>query len=456
MNGTHAMHETVEIPGPRGSRCLGSLHEFRSGMLEFFERCRAEYGPICLFKLGGRRMVLLSEPKWIEQVLVKQNKSFQKHFAVRLLRPVLGNGLLLSEGRQWLRQRRLIQPGFSRQFHDDLAGIVKRHTGRLAEDWRRAPRRDLYRDMTQLTVRIAAEAFLGVSSEDDSHEVAEHLEVIHADFEHRFQQLFNLPVWLPTRRNRRLRSAVRGLTDIIDRMIVERQRDAAERRDALALMLQARDETGKGMPRKLLRDEVMTLLLAGHDTTANALTWTWYLLAQHPEAVDALRAEWTQEPTQPDTQLPYTDAVIRESMRLYPPVYLFGREAMGPVQLGDYRLREGDTVVMSQWVVHRDARYYEDPLAFRPQRWLSGACQDNPHYAYFPFGGGPRVCLGKDAAMVEAAVILSGLAGAFQVDLEDHDAITAWPTVTLRPSGPVWAHVSPVTQTQPRHLEKSR
>jgi cytochrome P450 len=437
---------TKRIPGPRGNWLLGNLTEFRSGMLPFFERCRREFGTVVKFRLGPRKLLLISDPALIEKVLVTQNKSFKKHFGTRLLKPVLGKGLILNEGKDWLKQRKLIQPAFSRKFTDEFSRIVTRHTTDLANHWLKSPRRDLYHDMTQLTVRIAADAFLGIRNTEQMEEIGEHLEVIHADFEYRFQRAMNLPTCFPTSRNLRLRKSVRGLTSIIDRMIDLRQLDAKEHQDALSLLLCARDERGERMPRQLLRDEVMTLLLAGHDTTANGLTWTWSLLAEHPEVLHRLQHE-LEDPGL--TQREGSDAmlaeqIIKESMRLYPPVYMFGREATCSLSLDETPVRKGDSVVMSQWVVHRDARYFPDPEEFKPERWTTDFERSLPKYAYFPFGGGPRVCIGKQMAMLEAVGVLAILAKKFSLSLESPQDVQPWPTVTLRPKGPVWATVRKV------------
>lgn len=445
------------IPGPRGSWMLGSLAEFRSGMLPFFDRCRREYGTVVAFRLGPRRLILVSDPSLIEEVLVRRNKSFKKHFATRLLKPVLGNGLLLSEGSLWLRQRRLVQPSFSRRFTNEFVEIVKLHTSRLADVWKQSTRRELYHDMTQLTVQIAAHAFLGVSEADDTEEIGDCLETIHADFEHRFQRSWNMPAWMPTPRNRQLRTAVRSLTGIIDRMINERRHDVDGRHDALSLLLQAKDEDGRRMPRQLLRDEVMTLLLAGHDTTANGLTWTWSLLAQHHDVMDRLREELHEaedEEASPDANS-FAQQVIKESMRLFPPVYLFGREATCSLGLGDFSIRKGDSVVMSQWVVHRDESYFANPLQFAPERWSPEFERTLPKYAYFPFGGGPRVCIGKEVAMLEASVVLATLASKFRLTLEDPTCVIPWPTVTLRPRGAVWATVENLIQAPPPAMDRT-
>lgn len=436
------------IPGPQGTWLLGNLPEFRLGMLPFFERCRREYGKVVAFRLGPKRLILVSDPSLIEDVLVTQNKRFRKHFATRLLKPILGRGLLLSEGSQWLRQRRLVQPAFSRRFTDEFAAIVKLHTSRLAIDWEQNRRRDLYRDMTQLTVQIAAHAFLGISAAHDSEQIGDCLEVIHADFEHRFQRFWQLPTWVPTSRNRRLRKAVHSLTAIIDRMIDERRRETDGRHDALSLLLRAEDEVGQRMPLQLLRDEVMTLLLAGHDTTANGLTWTWSLLAQHPGVMNRLRAELS-ETTGPrhTADVPcFAHKVIKESMRLFPPVYLFGREATQTIRLGDFSICKGDSVVISQWVVHRDESYFPNHLDFDPDRWSEEFERALPKYAYFPFGGGPRVCIGKEVAMLEATTVLAILAPRFDLFLEDPSELVPWPTVTLRPKNSVWAEVRRASQ----------
>ena len=434
---------TRDIPGPGGSWLLGNLADFRAGMLPFFERCRRDYGTVVALRLGPRRLILLSDPSLIEEVLVTKNKSFKKHFATRLLKPVLGNGLLLSEGNQWLRQRRLVQPAFSRRFTDEFVQIVRLHTSRLADTWRQNPRRELYHDMTQLTVQIAAHAFLGISDAEDTEEIGACLEVTHADFERRFQQPWSLPTWIPTAPNRQLHRAVQSLTSIIDRMIDERRKDADGRHDALSLLLRAEDEQGERMPRQLLRDEVMTLLLAGHDTTANGLTWTWSLLAQHDGVMSRLRDELrhAKSETHPRDEASFARKIVKESMRLFPPVFVFGREAISAMNLGDYPIQKGDSILMPQWVVHRDAQFFPDPLAFDPDRWTTEFERELPKYAYFPFGGGPRVCIGKEVAMVEATGVLAALASEFDVSLEDPAGLTPWPTVTLRPKGPVWAHI---------------
>lgn len=445
------------IPGPTGGWLMGNLSEFRQDNLAFYERCKRDFGPMAAFRLGFRRLIMVSDPDLIEEVLVTRNRSFNKHFATRLLRPVLGNGLLLSERTPWLLQRRLIQPAFSRRFIEQFVSIVQLHTSRLAEKWRADPRRDLYHDMTQLTVQIAAHAFLGVSETAETESIGESLETIHADFEYRFQNPWHLPYWIPSAQNRKLRHAVKQLTTIIDRMIETRRNDAEQHFDALSLMLRAEDEDGCRMTTQLLRDEVMTLLLAGHDTTANSLTWTFSLLANHPQIASDLRAERNENDS---SSLSSTDTfalkTVKESMRLFPPVYIFGREAIKPVQLGEFKIGRGDTVVMSQWVVHRDEQFYPSANDFSPDRWTPEFERQLPKYAYFPFGGGPRVCIGKEMAMLEAVNVVAMLAREFVIELESVDDLQPWPTVTLRPRNAVWATVSSNGQSTPSITKESK
>ena len=450
-NGRHVDRRSnviSSLKGPRGHWLLGNLREFRAGMLLFFEKYRDEFGAMSEFRLGRRHIILLSEPSLIEEVLVTQNRIFRKHFGVQLLKPVLGNGLLLSEGPFWLRQRRMMQPAFSRQLSAGFAGIVLHHACRLSQDWQAQPHRDLYRDMTAFTAQVAAEALLGVEMSSDMRAITEALEEIHADFEFRFQQIFNFPMWIPTQSNRRLRGAVMKLTAVIDRMISIRRRTGANGHDALALLIRAGDETGQRMSNQQLRDEVMTLLLAGHDTTANAITWSWYLLSQHPQEAAKLQRETLavlqgRSPTSSDLgSLRCCRNVLLESMRLYPPAYMIGREAVCDCTVGGIKVRKGTSILLCQWLVHRDPRYFDRPLEFLPDRWNENFERRLPPYAYFPFGGGPRVCIGKELALLEGALVLAVLGSRFNIRLEQPQEVRPWPTVTLRPAKGVEAKVT--------------
>jgi cytochrome P450 len=259
-------------------------------------------------------------------------------------------------------------------------------------------------------------------------------------FVRRWRSVYPLPVWIPTPTNLRLKRAVRQLDAIVYGFIKERRASGGDRGDLLSMLLQAQDaDDGTRMTDKQVRDEAMTLFLAGHETTANALSWTWYLLSQHPEVEAKLAAELEavlggRSPTVADLpRLRYTEMVVLESMRIFPPVYAFGREAIRECTLGGYRVRRGTTVIMSQWVMHRDPRYFDNPEQFLPERWADGLAKRLPKFAYLPFGGGPRICIGNSFAMMEAILILATMLSKFRFTvLPDHPVIPR-PTVTLRP-----------------------
>jgi cytochrome P450 len=431
---------SVPIPGPPRRWIVGNLPEVQRDMLGFFQRCARDYGDVAYFRLGPRRMVLLSHPDHIEQVLVTDNRKFAKNFALQLLRPLLGDGLLTSEGSAWLRNRRLIQPAFQRKRIEEYGSTMVDLAQRTVTGWRDGQQVDMHAEMMKLTLAIAAKTLMGVDVGDVSSEVGNSLEVIMADFSSRFESVQPLPVWLPTPGNLKLKRAVRHLEQVIQRIVSERRASAHDGSDLLSMLVHARDEDdGRGFTDRQLRDEVMTLLLAGHETTANALTWTWYLLAQHPQAEQRLLAELEgvlagRGPTVANLpRLVYTERVILESMRLYPPAYSFGRRVVEPVTIGGYRLTVGTNALLPQCVVHRDPRWFEEPDRFQPDRWADDLIHRIPKYAYFPFGGGPRVCIGNTFAMIEAVLLLATMAQKFGLSLAAGHEVRPWASITLRP-----------------------
>jgi cytochrome P450 len=276
---------------------------------------------------------------------------------------------------------------------------------------------------------------------DDIDELSRANDVLMEDFSYRFESALPIPFWLPSPWNLRVRRAIRQMDAIIHAIIRQRRESSAGRTDLLSLLLQARDEgNGSGMTDRQLRDEVLTLLLAGHETTANALAWTGYLLTQHPEVESRLLEELQQvlgdrRATAADLpRLVYTDWVVRESMRLYPPVYAFGRRALEACEIGGHAIPRGTTVILAQWVVHRDSRYFDHPDEFLPERWQNNLAARLPKYAYFPFGGGPRICIGNTFAQMEAVLVLATLVRRFRWTLVPGQTIKPWPSVTLRPA----------------------
>ncbi len=436
------MTTRIPGPGPRGHWLLGCLPDLRRDILGFFERTRRDYGDVAYFRIGNRRSMLLSNPADIEQVLVAENRHFIKNFALSFfLQPLLGNGLLLNEGESWLRQRRLIQPAFSRTRIESYAGAMVEMTERMLGQWKDGEERNVGLDMLHLTMTIAGKTLLDVDVGGRYMEVADLLEQVMYGFLDRFGSPITIPFWVPTPAHRRLKRAIARLDSILLEMIEERRRSGAKGNDLLSLLILARDEDGGGaMSDAQLRDEVMTMFLAGHETTANALTWTLFLLGQHPEIQHQLRDEAAgvlggRRPVASDAaRLPLCERVVREGMRLYPPAFVVGRRPMEDIVVAGHRMPKGTNVLMSQWVVHRDERWYSRPEEFDPSRWEGDWQARMPKYAYFPFGGGPRVCIGNTFAMQEAILVLAMIVERFELLPITQPPVVMQPAVTLRPA----------------------
>jgi len=417
-------------------------------MLGFFEECFREHGDAAYFRVANRRSMLLSHPDDIERVLVTENRRFIKNYALIFLRPLLGNGLLLNEGDSWLRQRRLIQPAFSKQRVESYAPAMVECTQRMLDQWRDGEQRDVARAMVELTMAIAGRTLLGIDVGARFDEMTRHLRVVMFDFLARFGAAVPLPYWMPTIRNLRMKHTVRKLDRILQQLIDQRRAAGGGGGDFLSLLLNAKDEEdGRGISDRQIRDEVMTMFLAGHETTANALAWTWSLLGKHLDIQQRVCDEAQavlggRPPTATDVpKLTFCEMVIRESMRLYPPAYVVGRRPMEDLTIGGHFLPAGTNVLMSQWIVHRDPRWFADPLRFDPDRWADNLAGRLPKYAYFPFGGGQRVCIGNAFAMFEATLVLAMIAERFTLELTSDKPIRIRPAVTLRPAESIMVKV---------------
>lgn len=427
-------------PGPKGTFLAGNLREFSQHRLEFFLKVAREYGDITSFRFGPRRIFLVSNPDLIEQVLVTDAKHYIKHFGARNYMPVLGTGLVTSEGDFWLRQRRLAQPAFLKQRVLAYAPVMSDLTQTMLNRWQSGEHIDVHYEFSALTSAIALKTLFGLDDAGDRQEFSERLRTAFDLLSARFGHLIKFPLWVPTPRNIRTRRAIAHLHKVVDGFIAAGRARTEPSDDLLSRLVSAQDDDGSRMTEAQLRDEAMTLYLAGHETTALTLTWSWYLLATHPEVQQKLVEEWAtvlagRSPTPDDlANLPYTDAVITEAMRVYPPVYLIGREATTDLELGGYRVRKGYTIFMSQWVSHRDPRFFgPDPEVFRPERWLDGLAKRLPKYAYYPFGGGPRVCIGNTFALMEAAILLATVGQQYKFTLDADAVIGTNPQITLLP-----------------------
>lgn len=424
-------------PGPKGLPLVGLIPQMRRDSLRIYDELARAYGDICVVPLGNRRPVFIFHPDLIEQVLVVQHEKFHKGFALQSMKRLFGNGLLTSEGEFWRRQRRLAQPAFHRSHIASYGATMVNFALRHIRGWRAGESRDIADEMMRLTMDIVVKLLFGTRVDAESMAVAQCVDTIAKHAMTRF--LIPIPYSWPTPGNRRANRAYRHLDEIIFGIIGDRRATGENRGDLLSRLIHARDEDGSDMSPQQLRDEVTTLFLAGHETTALTLSWSWYLLAQHPAAearlLDELRSVLAgREPTVDDLpRLPFTDAVLRESMRLYPPAYVIGRLSIVPFELASYSFPAGTGVAMIPWVTHRDARWFDGPLEFRPERWLDGLADRLPTYAYFPFGGGPRRCIGQGFAQMEGALLMATIASRFRFQLVPGHPVVPQPLVTLRP-----------------------
>ena len=357
-----------------------------------------------------------------------------------MYKPLLGNGLLLSEGDFWLRQRRLSQPAFLKNRVTSYAAAMVSLTEQILESWHEGIWCDMHDEMSRLTSAIAARIFFGAEDVKDRDAFNAANEVVLSIINARFRRMFQWPEWLPLASNLSLKRALRHLNAIVDGFIRQGRARKELGDDLLSRLLNAQDEDGSRMTDRQLREEVMTLFLAGQETTALTLSWTWYLLAKNPEVEAKLAAEWRpvlngRSPEADDIpRLKFTEWVIMESMRLYPPAYLIGREAAVAGELGGYPMPKGTTIFLCEWVTHRDPRFFDEPDRFRPERWGEERIKSLPKYAYYPFGGGPRLCIGNHFAMLEAALVLATVGQRFRFTVESEPAVIPQPMITLRPS----------------------
>ena len=420
---------------------VGNLIEFRRDALRFLCSMRERHGDVVEVAIGPLKVTLLSHPDLVEDILVTRNRLWQKdRFLQVTLRPIVGNGLLSSEGDFWRKQRRLAQPAFHRDRIAAYAGIMVEEASRLARTWRDGEVRDVHKDMMGLTLGIVAQTLFGANVGDHADDVGESLEAVLAVVADPLELFVPFLKHLPTPQRRRFNRAVTKLDAIIYGVIEERRRTgAAEAIDLLSMLLHAQDEDGSRMTDTQLRDECLTLFLAGHETTALNLSWTWLLLSQNPDVKARLTRELDEvlgDRAATFADLPnlrYTSNVIAESLRLYPPAWSMGREAREDVDVGGYRIRRGEQVWFCPWSIHRDPRWFDDPDVFRPERWEGDFAKRLPRYAYFPFGGGPRFCIGQSFAQLEAVLLLATLARDFDVDVLPRPLAIPEPSVTLRP-----------------------
>jgi cytochrome P450 len=406
--------------------------------LGFLTRCARQYGDVVRLRAPGMTFYVLVNPEHIEQVLRTNHRDFIKWKLLRATSRVFGNGLLTSEGDFWRQQRRLINPSFQRSQVQNYADVMVAYTRRLVDTWRTGSTCIISDEMMRLTLAIIAKTLFDVDIDQEARDTGPILGSVLDYFGDPLNSLV-LPSWVPTPSNLRFRRAVRSLDTLIARLIEQRRSGAEEGRELLSRLLAAQDEDGSRMTEQQLRDELITLGFAGHKTTAAALTYCFYLLAQSPEMDAQLAAEVREvlgdrPPTADDVpKLPFTEWVVKEALRLYPPSWGIGREALTDVEVGGFHVPKGTQLLLMQWIVHRDARWFPEPEVFRPQRWENDLESRLPRCAYFPFGDGPRVCIGGHFAMLEAVLILATIAQRYRLELVPGQRFRLIPSITLWP-----------------------
>ena len=438
-----AIMRGMRPPGPRGLPILGSLLDIRRDPTGAFLRAALRYGDVAYFRVGPRQGYLITNPDDVRHVLQDNARNYQKSPLYQKLRMHLGNGLLTSEGEFWLRQRRIAQPAFHRQRVAGLATVMAVAAREAAAQWHDLADRghavDVDEEMMRLTRTVVVRALLGSDLGPYTDRLDDAWTIINEYIGENFWSM-GLTDWLPSARRRRFEAARRLLREAVDYVIAERRKQPSESADLLSMLLAARDDdTGEGMTDEQLRVEVTTFLLAGQETTSLALTWIWYLLAQHGTVQRRLEAELDtvlgdRAPEYADlAQLPYTRMVVDEAMRLYPPAWGFSRQALGDDELGGYHLPRGWMAFVVPYVLHRLPSLWDEPEAFDPDRFSSERSTARPKFAYVPFGAGPRQCIGNQFALIEAHLTVATLARRYRLRLVPGHTVEAWPLITLRP-----------------------
>jgi cytochrome P450 len=428
-------------PGLQHNLLFYMFNRFRPGdPIAFFQHLADTYGPIAHYRLGPENIVFINDPELIREVLITQHTNFVKERTQDRMKILVGEGLITSSGEYHLRQRRLAQPAFHRARIDAYAETMVERAIRVRDSWHAGETRDIALEMMHLALSIVGKTLFDSDVESEVEEIAAEVNAV--------MRLYNFLVALP-RLERflalpipgllRFRRARARLDATVFRMIAEHRAGNRDRGDLLSMLLTARYGDGSGMTDQQLRDEVMTIFLAGYETTANALTWTWYLLSQNPEAEQCMHDEINavlgdRAATIADVpRLKYTRMVAAESMRLYPPAWAMGRRAIRDFPLGDYYLPARTSVFMSQYIMQRNPKYFPDPLRFEPERFSAEAESSRPRFAYFPFGGGARQCIGESFAWMELALVLATIAQKWKLRLVPGHPVAPQPLITLRP-----------------------
>ena len=443
-------------PRLKGKIISGSYFDFFRNQLDFLTNCAREHGDIVSFRFFHLPIFLISHPDLIEEVFSKNSANFRKAKTVRMpsQRMLFGNSLLVSEGEDWLRQRRAIQPAFNQNYLSDYARLIVDTTRDHVKDWKDGDIHVISDDLVDLTFRLAAHAFFGIDGVREKAIVRELINMNKSIFSSQNRFFWFLDNFLPTPKHLRFKRAIRNVDKLISDLISDRRAQESETKDLLSVLLSIKNSETGNLTERQMRDEIVTMFIAGNETTAVALSWAWIMLARHPEEFWKLRKEIEtvlegRAPTFADLpKLQHTYRIIKESLRLFPPNRSTAREAIKDCRLGNYFIPAGSQVVSPQWVVHRDERFFDRPNEFIPDRWTTEFEQKMHKYSYFPFGAGPRLCIGRSFAMMEVALVLITIAEKFEITLDSKDEIEPIPLVLLRPKDDLKVTLKAISNSQ--------
>lgn len=444
------------ISGPKGYPLVGVLPTFRQNPPEFLRAAARQHGGIAKLDFGLRQVYLITAPDYVKHVLQDNYRNYIRGGSIKSARWLLGNGLALVDGEPWLSQRRLMQPAFHRQRIARLGAGITETIAAMLDRWQAVARAgapiDIAAEMMRLTLTVIVKTMFSTDISAEVEQLEKAFNIGQAYIYEHGRNPFAPPRWLPLASNRQFRQALTFLDTLIYRLIAQRRREAAERDDLLAMLLAARDEeTGQGMSDRQIRDEIMTIFFAGHETTATALAWTWYALAQHPAIEQRIRDELattfagTQPTAETVAQLGYMQQTFQEALRRYAPIWIFAREAVAEDQLDGYVIPAKSSIMISPYVTHLDARWWPNPDTFDPERFSAEQSAARPRFAFYPFGGGPHLCIGQSFAMLEAQLILAMTMQQFRLELVDRGPVVTKPQVTLRPRNGLWMRLHPAT-----------
>lgn len=450
-------HHLPSPPGPKGNLLTGNARDFFTDRLGTLTRGREEFGDVVSYRIGPIRGVVVSRPELIEEVLVHQARSFKKDLMSHMLHPATGDGIFLCEDETCSRRRRMVSPTFHQQKIALYADVMGSYQENMCEKWSAGGERDVVPDIMEMALGVAAKTLFSVDIDtEEGRTIAAAMTEVMNTVAMRIASPLPLPEFIPTPLMLRLKRGVAQLDKFVYQFIEDRRTGKSSSDDLLSLLLEARDtETdGTGMTDRQVRDEAMTIFMAGFETTSLSLAWVCHLLATHPGIQSQVRREVIEvlgdrRPTAADyRQLPYTEAVVNETLRLYPPVAMIGREALVDLELGGFRIRKGTAVWPTAWITHRDRQLWDRPLEFYPERWTSGLAAQLPKHSFFPFGGGPHNCVGRMYAMMELVLGIAIIIRQFELEPVLGKEPRPFPGYTVRPDPGVTVNLVPRSPTR--------